>query len=160
MLRWCRGWHGDGTGILTWCFIATHLHWGLLRARLQANVFPSAVGCVSGTRVNPAFPLCRCLVWDNLVSGGSNAPGTEQPYKLELSAGKWAELPQRGAGGCSPRQTPARGCSGCHGEEQLNQALGDSMDLSLQGLASFVKLFLQGIKCHQPWIGPPQGAGC
>lgn len=159
MLR-CKGWHGNGTGILTGCFTAAHHHCGLLRARFQAKLLPSAVGCVSGTRVNPAFPLCRCLVWDNLVSGGSDAPGTEQPYKLEPSAGKWAELPQRGPGGCSPCQAPARGCSGCHGKEKLDQALGDRMGLSPQGLASFVKLCLQGSKCHQPWIGLPEGTGC
>lgn len=153
----CQGWHGNGTGILTWCFTAAHHHWGLLRARFQAKLFPGAVGCVSGTRVNPAFPLCRCLVWDNLVSGGSDAPGTEQPYKLELSAGKWAELPQLGAAGCSPRPAPARGCSGCCGEEKLSR---DRMGLSPRGLASFVKLCLQGNKCHQLWIGLPEGAGC
>lgn len=55
-----------------------------------------------------------------------------------------------------PPPAPARGCSGCHGEERLYQALGDRMDLSPQGLASFVKLCLQGSKCHQPWIRTPQ----
>lgn len=65
MLR-CKGWHGNGTGILTGCFTAAHHHCGLLRARFQAKLLPSAA------------------LWDVSVAQGLTL--------LSLSVGAWSGI--------------------------------------------------------------------